>query len=184
MSTASQRRMTVDEFLVWAEGQEGKWELYNGIPYLMAPERTRHGRVKFAVQTALHQGIRQAGLTCHMLPDGTTVRISQTTAHEPDALVYCGPILPGDAIEVPNPVIVVEVASPSTRKIDASLKLKGYFGLPSVHHYLIIDPEGPPVLHHMRQADGSIRTTIVADDILLLEPPGIDITINDIFTTE
>ena len=37
MSTPAQRKMTVDEFLVWAEGQEGRWELYNGVPYLMAP---------------------------------------------------------------------------------------------------------------------------------------------------
>ena len=40
--------MTVDEFLAWAEEQDGRWELYNGVPYPMAPERTGHGRVKFA----------------------------------------------------------------------------------------------------------------------------------------
>ena len=45
---APEKRMSVDEFLVWAEGQEGRWELYRGVPYLMAPERTRHGEVKFA----------------------------------------------------------------------------------------------------------------------------------------
>jgi Uma2 family endonuclease len=140
MTTPAQRRMTVDEFLVWAEGQEGRWELYNGVPYAMSPERTRHARVKFAVQTALLQGIRQAGLSCHMLPDGVGVRISQQVMHIPDALVYCGEELPDDAIEVPNPVILVEVASPSTRRIHASLKLKGYFSLPSVQHFLIVDP--------------------------------------------
>lgn len=129
MSTLAQRKMTVDEFLVWAEGQDGRWELYNGVPYAMTPERTRHAKVKFAVQLALLQGIRKAGLSCHMLPDGVGVRISQYVLHEPDALVYCGQELPGDAIEVPNPVVVVEVASPSMRKIDASLKLKGYFSL-------------------------------------------------------
>src|SRR5262245_52410752 len=91
MSTPAQRKMTVDEFLVWAEGQDGRWELYNGVPYAMAPERVGHGRVKFAVQTALRQGIRKAGLTCYMLPDGATVRVSPHVAHEPDALVYCGP---------------------------------------------------------------------------------------------
>ena len=91
MSTSAQRRMTVDEFLVWAEGQDGRWELYNGVPYAMAPERARHGEVKFAVQTALLQGIRKAGLPCRMRPDGATVRVSQHIAHEPDALVYCGP---------------------------------------------------------------------------------------------
>lgn len=77
--------------------------------------------------------------------------------HDPDALVYCGPELPDDAIEVPNPVILVEVASPSTRKFDDTAKLSGYFSLASVQHYLIVDPEGPPVIHHHRQEDGTRR---------------------------
>jgi Uma2 family endonuclease len=173
--------MTVDEFLVWAEGQDGRWELYNGVPYAMAPEQTRHGEVKFAVQAALLQGIRRAGLPCHMLPDGATVRVSQYRAHEPDALVYCGPKLPGNAIEVPEPVIVVEVASPSTRRIDASLKLTGYFSLASVQHYLIIDPDGPPLVHHRRQGDGTILTTIVHEGGLTLAPPGIEVGVAEIF---
>jgi Uma2 family endonuclease len=173
--------MTVDEFLVWAEGQEGRWELYRGVPYLMAPEQTGHGETKFRVQTALLKGIQGVGLPCHMLPDGATVRVSKDVAHEPDALVYCGPKLPSNAIEVPNPIIVVEVASPSTRKIDASLKLNGYFSLPSVEHYLIIDPDGPPLMHHRRQADGTILTTIVHDGALTLAPPGIELAVAEIF---
>jgi Uma2 family endonuclease len=181
MSTPAQRAMTVDEFLAWAERQDGRWELYHGVPYLMAPEQTGHGEVKFRVQTALLQGISKAGLSCHMLPDGATVRISRHTAHEPDALVYCGPKLPKSAIEVPEPVIVVEVASPSTRKIDASLKLTGYFSLGSVQHYLIIDPDGPPIIHHRRQADSTILTTIVHEGALRLAPPGIDLAVADIF---
>lgn len=181
MSALAKRKITVDEFLAWAEGQDGRWELYNGVPYLMAPERARHGEVKFAVQTALVQGIRKAGLPCHMRPDGATVRVSQHVAHEPDALVYCGPKLPDDSIEVPEPVIVVEVASPSTRRIDASLKLTGYFSLPSVQHYLIVDPDGPPVIHHRRQGDGTILTTIVQDGLLTLAPPGIEVAVAAIF---
>lgn len=116
-----------------------------------------------------------------MLPDGATVRVSDRTAHEPDALVYCGPKLPPDAIIVPNPVIGVEVASPSTRKIDASLKLIGYFALPSVQHYLIVDPDGPPVLHHRRQADGTILTAIAHDGTLRLDPPGLELVVTEIF---
>jgi len=181
MSTLAQRKMTVDEFLAWTEAQDGRWELYNGVPYLMAPERARHSEVKFATQTALVQGIRKAGLPCLMRPDGATVRVSQHVAHEPDALVYCGPKLPDDSIEVPEPVIVVEVASPSTRKIDASLKLTGYFSLPSVQHYLIVDPDGPPVIHHRRQADATILTRIVHDGTLTLSPPGIEVVVAEIF---
>jgi len=173
--------MTVDEFLVWAEGRNGRWELYNGVPYAMAPERTRHIEVKFAVQTALLQAIRKAGLPCHMLADGAGVRISLYVLHEPDALVYCGPKLPGDAIEVPNPVILVEVASPSTRKMDDTVKLTGYFSLPSVQHVLIVDPEGPPVIHHRRQADGTILKSTVHEGTLMLAPPGIKVGVAEMF---
>jgi Uma2 family endonuclease len=54
-----------------------------------------------------------------MQPNGVAVRVSRYAAHEPDAIVYCGPEIPRTAVEVPNPIIAVEVASPSTRKIDA-----------------------------------------------------------------
>lgn len=181
MSVLAQRRMTVDQFLVWAEGQDGRWELHNGVPYAMAAERTRHIEVKYAVHAALLQGVRKAGLRCHILGDGASVRVSQHVLYEPDALVYCGRKLPGDTIEVPNPVIVVEVASPSTRNLDVSLKLNGYFSLPSVHHYLIVDPEGPPVIHHSRRAEGPILTSIVHEGVLSLTPPGIELDVAEIF---
>jgi Uma2 family endonuclease len=177
MSTLTQRKMTVDEFLVWAEGQEGRWELLNGVPYRMAPERTGHAKVKIAVYLALLRAVRKAGLTCHVLSDGPGVRISRHVMHIPDALVYCGPELPDDALEVPNPVILVEVASHSTRKFDETVKRDGYFSLPSVHHYLIVDPEGPPVIHHRRQTDGTIPRSVVHKGALALSPPGIEVTV-------
>jgi Uma2 family endonuclease len=168
MSMLAQSRMTVDEFLVWAEGQEGRWELYNGVAYRMAPERTRHVEVKFAVQVALRQAIRKAGAACHMLADGAGVRISRYVMHIPDALVYCGPKLPGDAMEVPNPVIVVEVASPSTRNTDDTVKLTGYFSLPSV-------------VHRSRQPDGIILRSLVHHGTLTLSPLGIELNVAELF---
>ena len=82
---------------------------------------------------------------------------------------------------MPNPVIVVEVSSPSTRKIDTTLKLAGYFRLASVEHYLIVDPNGPPVIHHQRQADDPILTRLIGDGTVRLDPPGIEIALADVF---
>ncbi len=39
MSTAL-KLMTVEEFLAWAEGKEGRWELHDGVPVMMSPERS------------------------------------------------------------------------------------------------------------------------------------------------
>jgi Uma2 family endonuclease len=134
MSRLAQRKMTVDELLAWAEGREGRWEPLNGVPYATPSEQAGHIGVKYSVYFALRQAIRKADLPCHVQGDGAGVRISRHVMHGPDALVYCGPKLPDDALETPNPVIVVEVASPSTRKFDETVKRDGYFSLRSVHH--------------------------------------------------
>jgi Uma2 family endonuclease len=147
----------------------------------MAPERAGHADVKYAVQTELKRAIGVAGLSCHMLPDGMTVRVDTHTAHEPDALVYCGPKVSADTTEIVNPVIVVEVLSPSTGHIDAAAKLAGYFRLPSVQHYLIVDPEKPPVIHHRREAGDTIMTRIVTSGTIELIPPGIKVDIANFF---
>src|SRR5437899_6360863 len=117
MSALTKPRMTVDEFLAWAEGEPGRYELFNGDVYAMSPEGAGHAERKATVHAALLAGIRARGLPCHALPDGMTIRIDDATAYEPDALVYCGEKLPPSALEVPNPVIVVEVLSPSTRRL-------------------------------------------------------------------
>ena len=176
MSDAMPHPMTVDEFLVWAEGRRERYELVDGCLHAMSPERVLHTRVKFSVARALFDAITRAPLPCEVLPDGATVRIDRRTAFEPDALVRCGPPLDDGAIETPDPLIVVEVLSPSTRNYDAGAKLAGYFAVPSIHHYLMVDPDRRVVVHHRRDGD-AIATRILGGGPLRLDPPGLDITV-------
>jgi Uma2 family endonuclease len=141
MSMAAEKPMTVEEFLAWAEGRDGRWELIDGRPVAMAPERAAHLLSKGEAWAALRRAVERADFSCTVFPDGATVRISARTAFEPDALVTCGAPVPPDAIEIPNPMIVVEVLSEGTARRDHGVKLEGYFSLPSVTHYLILDPE-------------------------------------------
>ena len=132
--------MTVDEFLAWGEGRDGRWELQDGELIAMAPERLAHLETKAVALIALTSAIRRAGLPCNAVPDGATVRIAARTAFEPDVLVYCGSRLPPETIEIPEPMMVVEVVSKGTAARDHGVKLAGYFSLPSLVHYLILDP--------------------------------------------
>lgn len=146
----------------------------------MSPETAGHAEIKAAVYASLRSSIRQKRLPCHVLPDGVVVRIDDETAYEPDAQVYCGDKLKGTALEVPNPVVVVEVLSSSTRRVDLSQKLAGYFRLPSVHHYLIVDPTQPVVIHHSRGAD-AIMTRVVTEGRIALDPPGLELDLAEIY---
>jgi Uma2 family endonuclease len=183
MTALPKSKMTVDDYLAWAQDKPGRFELYAGVVYAMTPERAGHAKVKFAVQVALRAAIQRSGLPCHMLPDGMTVRVDAHTAHEPDALIYCGEELPDTAVEVPNPVIVVEVLSPSTRHIDASAKLAGYFRIRDVQHYLIVDPDSRLVIHHARGGAGVVTTRIMHDGSIVLDPPGIELAVADFYIT-
>jgi Uma2 family endonuclease len=181
MTVLLKHRMTVDQYLAWAKDSPGRYELVDGEVHAMSPEGAKHAKIKFAVQTALLRAIDGRRLPCHMLPDGMTVRVDKATAFEPDALVYCGTEVADDAVEVPAPVIVVEVLSPSTGRFDGTVKLAGYFKLPSVAHYLIVDPGAPLVIHHARRDGGDILTRVVTEGAIMLDPPGLTVELADIY---
>jgi Uma2 family endonuclease len=184
MSDTAQSEMDVDAFLSWAEGRDGRWELRDGRPVMMSPERAVHALTKYAAQKTFEAAIAHAGLPCRMFPDGMTVRITARTAFEPDAIVVCPSPPDLSTMEIPNPVVVVEVLSPSTAADDHGVKLDGYFSLASVEHYLILDPERRVMIHHKRAQAGAIETRILRDGPVRLDPPGLAAEVAAFFVTE
>jgi Uma2 family endonuclease len=180
MSTAI-KLMTVEEFLAWAEGKDGRWELHDGVPVMMSPERLAHIRTKARAMRALDDALQLAGLPCESVADGLTVKVNSGATFEPDASVVCGPRRSGETIVVTDPVIAVEVLSPSTAAIDHGRKLSGYFSLPSVHHYLILDPERRVVIHHKRGGGDAIETRVLTDGVARLDPPGFEVAVEAMF---
>jgi len=183
MNIALRRPFTVEEYLAWAATQRDlpRTELINGQIVAMTPERVEHIEIKVAAVIALKRAIARAGVPCHALGDGMTVRIDEHTAYEPDALVYCGERLKRGTTLAREPVIIVEVLSPTTSHTDTSAKLIGYFKLPSVHHYLIIDPDACAVEHHSRAADGAVSGHTVTSGAIPLDPPGLSIEVCEFF---
>ena len=184
MNIQAPKRMTVDEYLVWAQERPGRYELIDGVVRQMSPETSGHADDKGAAYLALRQAFKLAGVAAYVLPDGATVRISKSTCFEPDALVYLSPRVDRDQVEIPNPVIVVENASPSTRKYDSGFKLKGYMSLPSVHHILLADGSERSIIHHRRVSPTEFLATTVSSGILKLDPPGLEIPVADFFAVD
>jgi Uma2 family endonuclease len=176
------KRMTTTEFLTWADTNgQGRYELYQGEIIAMAPERLGHARSKLRVVNALAVAIKTAGLDCEAVIDGIGVEIDDETTYVPDTLVNCGPPMPPDVMLASNPIIVVEVLSPSTRNLDKSVKLSDYFRLANLRHYLIVDLKKRHVLHYQRQSDGGLLLRIIKDGLVKLDPPGISIAVADLF---
>ena len=183
LSPEMDRRYSRDEFRRWCEAQpNGRYERVDGCIVAMAPERGAHLRVKGAVYRALDRAIAFAGVGCQALPDGATVETGDSD-YEPDALVNCGEAMADNAIAAPNPVVVVELLSPGTASVDTGGKLAGYFQVPSIAHYLIVHPIRRMVTHH-RRVSASINTVVVVNGPITLDPPGIVITVEEIYGDE
>lgn len=143
MSTAL-KLMDADQFLVWAEGREGTWELADGVPELVRPEmmsRTTvgHDRVRSNIEFSLRQRLRNR---CEVFSESVATRVSSRKVRCPDVTVDCG--RPNSSsLESAAPTVLFEILSPSTRNVDLQVKPSEYGALPTVQHYVIVEPDAP-----------------------------------------
>lgn len=134
------RQMTVEEFLELEI--EGRAELEDGVLYMMAGGSLRHAEISANILIALGAKLRGSG--CRPFGPDLAVRTGPTSLRLPDVSVYCD--LPSDTEArrsklVGDPRVVVEVLSPSTRKLDLEIKANEYRALPGVDAILFVDPE-------------------------------------------
>ncbi len=81
---------SVEAFDRWASGQEGRWELHDGVPIAMAPERVDHARIKTRTWQALDRALRDRGSECEAILDRPLVPGPGLRRFQPDVLLTCG----------------------------------------------------------------------------------------------
>ena len=117
------------------------------------------------------------------VPDGMAVKVDRDTVFEPDVLVRCGPRLTDDTILIQDPIIVVEVASPSTQRLDAVTKFTRYFRNAAIMHYLIVVASSRTIIHHERTANGLVQSTSHTTGSMRMLPPGLELDIAAVFAS-
>ncbi|MGB8839671.1 MAG: Uma2 family endonuclease [Aliidongia sp.] len=137
-------------------------------------------RVKAAVWLALRNAIKTAGVACQALPDGATIETGESD-YAPDVVMNCRAPMADNATTAPNPTIIIEVLSPRTVASDTGAKLVDYFQVPSIAHYLIVHAITKWVITHHRRTSEGIDTRIVVAGKLVMDPPGITITLEEIY---
>lgn len=134
--------MDLDDFeeLLLDKPQDEKWELIGGrVVRGMVGARWAHHRIIQNVNFALRAHIRAKGLPCDTFTE--TFWLKQRflkLAAFPDIMVRCGAMEP-DAISVDDPLILIEVVSPSSEDRDRGEKASAYMRLASVKHVCFID---------------------------------------------
>lgn len=137
------RRMSLEEFLRWDDGSETRYELIDGFPVAMAPPAEAHRILAVRLVSRIEAAL--AGRRpCNAQIEPGVVRPDRADSYYvPDIAVTCEPNEPGRQAMV-DPILVVEILSPSTERSDRRVKLPAYQSLGSVREVVLIDADS----HH------------------------------------
>lgn len=143
-----------DAYLEGEAMAKHKHEFAAGRVYMMAGAGNAHNRIATAFIGAMHTRLR--GKKCEAFNSDTKVRVRMpfdTRFYYPDGMVVCNSNPPGDSFQ-DQPVIIVEVLSTSTRRIDEGEKLQAYLSIPTLTHYLMIETTSARVVAYERDGRG------------------------------
>ena len=174
--------LTVEEFLDCCPNDQRHYQLIDGVIVAMAPPAIPHqiiaGNLTYELGAALranrpHCAVRsQAGIA----PQG----LSGRNHFETDITVTCeAGGYKGIAAE---PVLIVEIQSPSTERNDHFVTLPHYQRLASLQEILYVESERVAATLYRRNGEGWETIEILgADARLHLETIGLDVALGDLY---
>lgn len=163
MTALPKPSLTIEEYIELDKNSEERFEYFNGEIFGMAGGSPNHARIAGRVYATLEAKI--AGKNCEAFNSEIRVKVPTDLPYRyPDVSVVCGKpifeLLHGVEI-LTNPVLLVEVLSPSTAAYDLDAKFTAYQSISSFREYLVIAQDRPHVIRHVRQPQGGwLRTEV------------------------
>jgi Uma2 family endonuclease len=145
--------LTPEQYLEGEAQARHKHEYVAGQAYMMAGASSTHSRMSTAFAGAMVRRLR--GKPCEPFDSDMKLRIERpfdTRFYYPDGMVVCDPRPTG--VWQDKPVVLLEVISPSSRRIDCGEKLQAYLTIPTLDAYLLAEMSEPKVTVYQRNASG------------------------------
>jgi Uma2 family endonuclease len=131
--------MSVAEFLRWEDGTDTRYELIDGVPVAMAPPARAHRRLSVRLGARIEAALAAGRTGCSVENEAGIARAERDDAcYIADLVVSCTPTPDSEQL-VRDPVLIVEILSPSTASFDRQVKVPEYRRIASVEEILLID---------------------------------------------
>ncbi len=154
--------VTITAFDAFLEDQvdNSLWELVAGRIVAMTNPSQAHEKIVSNIGRHLLQAVDAR--RCHVFFGGMRVQRSESQAGfykpKPDLLVRCGP-LQGQNF-VADPLVIVEILSPSTMDNDRGEKLRFYKSLPTLAHLVLAYQDQMRAEHYRREGTGWVMDSL------------------------
>jgi Uma2 family endonuclease len=169
-------RMSIEEFLAWENCQEKRWEFDGFEPRAMVGGSSRHNRIVGALEFALRQRLADR---CIVYRETMRLRLEHT-ARYPDLMVVCTPVA-DDAQEVADPVVVIEVLSPTTARTDRIEKNREYEAAPSIRRYILLEQDTIAAEVYVREDRRWVRSTVTGEGILVMPEISVELPLAEAY---
>lgn len=182
MAANPKRYWTASEFLAFVANSEFKHELIDGEVYDMSGGAGEHSQI--AANIIIGLGRLLESTSCRVNTSDMMLKVSDDRYLFPDVSVVCGnPEYEDESrLALLNPILVVEVTSPSSAVDDRGLKRESYLRLPSVQAYLIIDQHRLNVeLYERADVGWRLQVFTNPDDVILLKTLNIEAPLAQIY---
>lgn len=141
MEAVRKQVYTVDDIYALPDGKRA--ELIDGNLYMMAPPNTKHQLIMNDINIAIYNYIKSKGGKCKVIPAPFAVFLENADGNtnyvEPDISVICDPDKINEKGCNGAPDWIIEIVSPSSRKMDYITKTNLYMNA-GVKEYWIVDP--------------------------------------------
>ncbi|MBL8234403.1 MAG: Uma2 family endonuclease [Bryobacterales bacterium] len=138
MASIPVTRLTEEQYLAIERSAENRSEFFQGEMFAMSGGSANHARLAGDLYRALGS---HTGTHCECFIADMRVRVAPSGLYTyPDVSVVCGEPRFLDATNdtLLNPVVIVEVLSPSTESYDRGKKFKLYRELASLREYVLV----------------------------------------------
>jgi Uma2 family endonuclease len=183
MSTSVRRvHYTYAQYLAIEEEASVRHEYLDGEIYAMAGGSPDHAALAASLIKVIGAQLPPG---CRMFTSDLRVRIPDTgLSTYPDAAVICGRTLRAtdDALAVVNPLLLVEVTSPSTEEYDRNEKLRHYKHIPGLREVLIASHRAPHITLHRREESGWSVLTAEHGGVLTLVSVAARVAVDDVYS--
>jgi Uma2 family endonuclease len=177
MSNIAEKLMSLDEFLAWERDQPKRYEYAGGVVTMMTGGSLDHSTIASNLWTVLRDQLR--GGTCRAFRGDTKV-IANNSLRYPDLSVTCTPVRGNDDV-VLDPILVVEVVSPSTEREDRGRKKFDYFATPSIRQYAIVEQDARRIDLYTRTDTSWTDEIIEGNAVLKLSSIGVEVSLDTIY---
>ena len=139
MALSKEESYTIEDIYALPDGERA--ELIDGHIYYMAPPTYKHQKIVMELSASIRNYIKQHKGSCEVIPAPFAVHLDETsnTYVEPDISVICDKNKLDDNGCNGAPDWIIEIVSPSSKKMDYLLKLFKYRSA-GVREYWIVDP--------------------------------------------